>query len=433
MIRWILLSLCFVWPLSVEAAFSAFAGSFDLNTVTGNQSITGTGFQPDIVLFMYPLIAADGNAVDAKWGMGAGISSSSRRAVGMSSQDAQASSVSAAGSSTIRCILIVTNAGGTDSSVDFVSLDSNGFTINVVTAPASARRITYLALGGTDLTNVNVQSISSPTSATTKAFTGTGFQPEALILFTAGAATADPQAPGAANSTPFLGWASSTTNLAVTGTRHVHNVATMDTARRQLTNKCWSHPSATGVIVEASLTSFDSDGFTLDFSTANPSAVFAYAITLRGGRYQSHTFNMSTTTGNTGVTGIGFQPAAVFLHSFHNIAASTTQTHARQGFGWASSTTDRAALAYGDTDNVADAICDQRFDSTKMLTLITEGTPTVNDEFDLASLDSGGYTYNHTTASGVAEEVLGLAFGSTAGEPSIIYTGTGRLFGATIY
>src|SRR5678815_4287480 len=64
---------------------------------------------------------------------------------------------------------------------DFVSMDSDGFTINW--AGASQMKVQYLALGGTGLTNYKTGVASAKTTTGNQSYTGVGFQPTALLVF----------------------------------------------------------------------------------------------------------------------------------------------------------------------------------------------------------------------------------------------------------
>src|SRR3990167_9374864 len=168
-------------------ALSAKAGVFTLNTTTGNQAITGVGFQPDVVLFIPSNLTADGIQAHARVGFGAGSSSTARGAISANDEDG----VEPSDSTRYHTDAEVLNqlALGEQTilyEADLVSLDSDGFTINISTAPASGVKVAYLALGGVDLTNAKVGNFAATTTNGNQAVTGVGFQPDALILFTAG-------------------------------------------------------------------------------------------------------------------------------------------------------------------------------------------------------------------------------------------------------
>ena len=118
-------------------ALSGYAGVFALNTATGNQSVTGVGFQPDVVIFLPTNLTADGVGSDAYLNIGAAVSSSARKTFSSTSEDGQATTDTSRESYDL---CISQNNPGSSSSdylADFVSLDADGFTINITDAPGS--------------------------------------------------------------------------------------------------------------------------------------------------------------------------------------------------------------------------------------------------------------------------------------------------------
>ncbi|HKG77813.1 MAG TPA: hypothetical protein VKA78_00310, partial [Pyrinomonadaceae bacterium] len=108
----------------------AKAGSFTGSGSTGNQAITGVGFQPKVVLFRYNMSTSTGSQSDSVIGFGVGISSSDRRTSGNYSNNNVSTSSNAAWNQDT--YVIYTPSGS--SRAGFVSMDSDGFTINWVTS-----------------------------------------------------------------------------------------------------------------------------------------------------------------------------------------------------------------------------------------------------------------------------------------------------------
>jgi len=153
---------------------------------------------------------------------------------------------------------------------DLVSLDSDGFTINVTTAPGAAIRVGYVALGGPAL-SVKVGTYTSQTTTGTKATIGVGFQPEAIIL--GGLATALDTIETSMNG--ILGLATGTSERAYTACVSGDNDPPSNTHRRLSTSACvgWVRASDGAVQMEADLSSFDADGFTLNYTTVTGETV----------------------------------------------------------------------------------------------------------------------------------------------------------------
>ena len=404
-------------------SLSASVGSFAVNTSTGNQAVTGVGFQPSMVLFFTPVAhTADGNAVHAFSAFGVGLSSTARRAIAHAQHDNQGTSVGGLSAATTRSVATIVGTGTETFALDFVSHDSDGFAVNVTTAPGSGRIVCFMAIGGTDLTNSAVRSITSPTATGNQAYTGVGFTPDCVVLF--GVRTTAETIFTTSSIRYGIGWATSSTARGYSGSGDERSAGTSNTARKQRTDKCFALVNETGgVRIECDLVSMDADGFTLNWSTVEASALYLYCLAIKGGQIKVGSFSMGTATGNEAVTGVGFQPVALMFLSADKVAGSVGAVDARQGIGFAVSSTSRAAAAYGSTDGQDFTIADTRLDRTRCLTLIQEGTPTVTDEHDFVSMDSDGFTLNHLTASGTAKEVLYLALGGTAA--AVTPTGVG--------
>jgi hypothetical protein len=167
-------------------ALSCFVGSLTVPAATGNQAITGVGFQPSAVLFFGNRQASD--AASSNGGSNAAMNhfvgvatSSTARGVVECNDDFSAGGLVSTPTAT-QCIRQRSSAGTLLFAADFVSMDADGFTVNFATANATAYVINFIALGGSDLTNVAVKSWTTPTATGNQSQTGVGFQPDALVF-----------------------------------------------------------------------------------------------------------------------------------------------------------------------------------------------------------------------------------------------------------
>lgn len=392
-------------------ALDAYAGNFALNTSTGNQSVTGVGFQPKVVIFLPTDNTADGVSAHAHIGFGAAISSSSRWAVTANDEDAQGTTDSSKEQTAALCILHDTpGTSNPDYEADFVSLDADGFTINITNEPASAKRVGYLALGGSDLTNVDVGNFAASNTTGDQAVTGIGFQPDALLFVNINVTAVPGSAADAVIST---GFAISSTERGLTAIASDHNLATSDTSRLQRTDACIISTIGSGAIAgEADFVSMDADGFTINWSNADAVAIFY--IALQGGQYAVGTLNSQTGTGNFSETGVGFQPTAGIFQSFLNAASGSLVAGLKISAGIATSSTERFvrgavsedAQGTSDTDSFQDdGLIYQNYDFAQ----------SVDGAMDFVSWDADGFTLDQTDADPSANEVIYMVFGSEPG------------------
>jgi hypothetical protein len=386
----------------------AKAGSFATNTTTGNQSITGVGFQPKVVLFFLNRRVSDGTAADAMIGFGVGISSSARRAAGFLSPDALTTSANTAWNRNNSCFYI----SGNVIAADFVSQDSDGFTFNITSnTPGEATIINYLALGGDGLTNVAVGTIAARTTTGNEAYTGVGFQPTALMLF-AGKWSTDSLDTNT-NGAFTLGFGTSNTERGVVGERSRNGSNPQVARHRQSTSKIAVSLSDSGVFTEVDLNSLDSDGFTLNHTTASGTADIMYYLALRGPQFKVGSFNQPTSTGTQQITGMGFDPKALMLLSANDVSANNdaTNNNGQISLGWGTSSSARGSMFAGDLTGVSPTQADKDLDRTKIIKLFSPGTPTLNAAADLDGFISGGAELNWTTVDATARQVLYLAIG----------------------
>lgn len=386
-------------------ALSTKVGSFAIPASTGNNPVTGVGFQPKVVLFWSNNQTSDGstgnntqNALMPASLLGVGISSSSMCVVA----DADDFTSGNPHFDTTRCLSVLASTSGTVRyQATFVSLDSDGFTVNF-TSVTSGAIVNYMALGGSDLTNVALASVT-PASGNVPV-TGVGFQPDALILL--GGQTL--------NSTSYagIGFANAT------GSGSFSTGYNAGIGVYQRTGKAFvevSGNSGTPIKNEATLVSLDSDGFTLNFTTATSASHNMRVLCLKGAKFAVGSITQPTSPGTQPTSGLGFQPSALLLGSDQHAAATTVQI-------------DRLQMAIGGTDGTNQSIvasADNSFgvnvlSRTKVWQTVTDAaTPAVSADAAISSFDSDGFTLNFTTADATARQILYFAIGP-ASAPSAL-------------
>lgn len=383
-------------------ALSTKVGSLTKPTVTGNQAITGVGFTPKIILFFLNNATANGSSAGADIGIGFAVSSTNRGAIsGSSDSESQTKRNDAT-----KCITYKNGSGNPLFAADFVSFDTDGFTINWTTVNASSQIINYLALGGPDLTNAGLVHWTGSASTGNQSVTGMGFKPDVLINFCnhLGVNT---------DGTGYYYWdfgvAKDTTHRFAQTTLIIPSGTFVDSRIGITTAFIRGSDVHSGLFGLADIVSMDSDGFTVNWSTAAGTGDF-WTIGLKGGQYSVGSFSQPSSTGNNAVTGLGFQPTGLLLGSVNDAGNTTDQTNARQTFG-ATDGTNRFSLWRGDNQTNGDSDLDR----TKIMKMMTEGASvTTQAAADITSLDSSGFTFNWSTADATARVVYYLAFGSNA-------------------
>ncbi len=387
-------------------AYSVKKGSFTAKTSTGSQAYTGVGFQPKALIMWVTPATAEGFVADA--GLGIGLSDGSTdRGVAMWSDDNVGTSDSANRHDTKSLLFIKDTSSTVGLAASVTSFDSDGFTLNYATADGTALLVHYIALGGTTLTNVKVGSVAAKTSTGTQAYTGVGFQPDALMLVGVQLETAIPN--NSVSAKMMVGVAAGANQgCAWFRDRDAQDVSS-SVSRLQTTKVLTgTSSSSTTVVAEASLSTFDADGFTLDYSTAGAAAFNYMYLALKGGSYFVGSETQKATTGTQAKTGVGFRPAGLIGFGIQQTAANTfngatlalgATDGTSEGFSWA-----EAQNAQGTS------VAKSAFATDKFIRFAT-GPSTTNAEADTTSLDSDGFTLDWTTADATARQFVFLAMG----------------------
>jgi hypothetical protein len=292
--------------------------TFIANTVTGGQSIAGLGFRPKALRIIATLASSDTFGTPSSVSVGITDGTNNRCAF-YAINNGVTTTLSAGGANTTDLIHLLANGTPTtDSIATFVSLDSDGFTINWSTAPGTGWKIMFEAWGGNDI-NVSVGTWNPSASTGSKSLTGLGFRPNMLMWLTSSAA-----------STTGVGLGVGATSGA--GQEYGFYISAQS-GRVSATPNAYTWHKAASILQgnqsgsssqEATLTSFDADGWTYNFTTrSNTTNIFYYMAFGGSARWK---VGFDTTPGGTGTkqtSGIGFQPTALSFFGQYQVAAAT--------------------------------------------------------------------------------------------------------------
>lgn len=375
-----------------------FWGSLSTNTSTGNQSVTGVGFQPTLVIFYsWGKTTTLTGTADASQCVGAATSSTARWATSRFSKDAQASDTIAVNNVSNKCITYKDNTG-VIFEADFVSMDADGFTFNLTTAAASARQVFYLAVNGVTAT---AGTFTTNLVTGTQAVTGVGFRPTSIIFKGENTSGTIHDDIGAAVSTSSRWYMDN------------FEVAANPSSCRTIfgSSFCYSKYGVATPQYEADFTSFDSDGFTVNCSTNNGVAQTINYIAIKDIQVALGNFLTGTTGADVSVSGLAFSPGAVIFTGQGQITTTeNSQTlDATRSFGIASSTTKRGAFAYFAGSGVTPSQ-NKSDGSTSSIYQVVSHTATVLMDWDIKSFDATGFTIKNTTTDNNTRRVYYIAF-----------------------
>jgi len=140
-------------------------GTFVARSGTGNQSINGLTFQPQVLMLWMVDQTSTGYSVDGYFSKGwtDGVNQAAAATAWKSVEPATRNKLI-----TTACISLIDNVGSLIAEASIVSFNSDGFTINWTTS-GNGRMVGYLVLGGTSITDIKIGSatLTSPSPSIT--------------------------------------------------------------------------------------------------------------------------------------------------------------------------------------------------------------------------------------------------------------------------
>lgn len=393
--------------------------TFDADTSGGGtQDLTGTSFTPKaaIVWYQRSINAVDTFTEHANMGFGY-TDGTNDRCAGFTSEDNQTSSDSAE-YSYATAVIHTSNPTGTlttqDSFATFNSFLSNGMRITWSDYPSASFKIHVLFLGGSDLTNVKVGTVltTDGSAGGSTGITGVGFQPDCVIFLGAFSTADNLSTYGSLFTGAATGSSNQWTQSNITETAR----STMDTWQFYSHDSCISiQQSSTGVLCyQASLTSMDSDGFTINETTDTIGTIPIYYLALKGGSYAVGNATEPGSTGNQTIT-TNKDCKAVMIFGVNTSTENSVQTDNHINIGAGTSSSERLCACLHDTDNSANAVCVDYYESSSIYLNITANatasSSTIDDEADLNAVASDGFTLSWSNV-GQARPFRYITFGN---------------------
>ncbi len=260
---------------------------------TGSVSYTGVGFQPDAIIGISAgfttappngSIAVNGYSMLSVAGRGGGIITQS--ATGMFSADA-VSPTNTSNFLDTNCLISMPGASETIAfQAALTSFDNDGFTANWTTTSGGAY-FWFLCLKGLQLQSMAARQ---KTTIGAQAYAGSGFTPKGLIVFGGGNV---PTTVPLATARMHFGLGSSATDAMAYGVNSLDGVAAGDCDKRNREGLIVTLLNNTATVIgEATITSLDQNGVTLNWSatdgTAREFIIAALGNSNTGGMF--HTF-----------------------------------------------------------------------------------------------------------------------------------------------
>lgn len=262
--------------IAFPPALDVHVGTFDIGTSTGTQDITGLGFDPTLVLFFATITnTTEGVATTARFSIGAGVSSTRRFANGVFAGD---NTNPPNAKRYLSGSQVVTQINNTTlvCAVDYEGPITDGFRVDVTTAPAASTRIMYVAIGGAGF-SADAGTFTTRATDGNQAYTGVGFQPDTM-MYTGRVGTALDTL--AASIQFAIGAAKSSSNRGFSGIGQ--NDASSNTRSEWNASQAIGSASGAGTVGNrADLVSFDADGWTMSWTDTSGTNTYLGYIAMR--------------------------------------------------------------------------------------------------------------------------------------------------------
>lgn len=268
-------------------------------------------------------------------------------------------------------------------------------TLNWTTVDATSRRYGYLVMTGTDITDATVLQFLTVNSATptTDGITGMGFMPDAMFLASSGDATTPPAKSSQGQLSLGFTDFSNSYSVSLFSTDAASTSDDKSQADMSFLNVGWS---GSDFIDKATISSADSDGFTLNYSACDTNQRYCWALGIKGPRFKCGTFATNASTGSADeVTGLATDPVGLALLTGMRPNATGVQSDARIAFG-ASDGTNEGIAGYLAEDGQSTTDTD-RFQDTTQAVQVYDHTQTLKAAGDV-SFGTNKVSVNYTTA-----------------------------------
>lgn len=407
--RWLILVVALCWAPSLQASPRIKVGSFTKTTSAApvTQNVAHGLGQPPAAVILWT-VGRTGSTFGNSFLWGIGVSDlTTERSFAAASENGAGTS-SAARRLASKALTIVQWGPSTVAEASISAADNTNFTLNWSTNDASATIIHFLAIGG-DGVRAKVVGWTAATSTGNKAVTGVGFRPQVVFHISGGGITASSPTSGV-NASIGLGAMDASGNQWAISALSADGLGTTDAQRVQLNDAAYVAINNTpGISAEAAWVSMDSDGFTTNFSTTT-SAYQVASLALAGLRAKVGTFAKTTAsaTASQSVTGVGFQPKALFLASNQLTASAGASSDTRLAVGVSDGTTQGAAV-FSDDDAQDISDVDTLDSTTKTFIKVNNSTSTINAQCTTSSMDTDGFTLSWTTNDASATEICYVA------------------------
>ena len=341
------------------------------------------------------------------------------RSVVASGDDGRSTTITFRHHDTVCVILIDTVTGNVTEAGTVTGFAAGQVTINWTTVSGNATLYSLLAIGGSDVANVNVSGHNYPGGVGNASYNAGNIDcsagDAAMIAFSIRNATA-PADKANHNNMSFGLIAGDNGNMAMS-IGSTNGVGTSDSSRYQRTDKAIVNISQAGVLQQEATWVQWEDGttqsVTLNYTTSVSTQHF-FLVTMQGARFAVINGDTPTVVGNKAYTGSTFKPKGSLVLSFGRALSASINLNAHLCMGFddgvrAGSYTSVDQDGVGTSDNY------RKTDLSNSLNIISTSAGVDRAYGRVQSFDPDGDTFNFPVVDAVALEFLQLVVGDAPG------------------
>lgn len=272
---------------------NTYADAFNPSNLTTLQDITDPGFEPDLVFFCSSNINV-GVEINCHMSIGVCHNDGADTQGCVSFFDANGSGTTEVDTQ-LRNDRAITqiSSGSEDYNTTISNFDASGFSLQN-SANASSDRFLYLALGFTNNPNISLDFIDGPTATGDYSSSAPAFQPDFMMLLMPDNTSTNT----VQGSDGFAVYAADPTNE-YTNAYHSADAVGTSVCKSLVADSIHDLTGSNSDLHVGSFSSFDTNGFTLNFTTAPAAARKWVALTVGGDVEQQQLVGAGLTTGLT--------------------------------------------------------------------------------------------------------------------------------------
>lgn len=397
-----------------------------LNTIYTVNSLT---FTPKALRFYWMGLQsstdAASEAVHQRRGVGFATSTSDRRVVATQDQDAAVTSICVSGYREDAVAMTITSTPAVDGLLDLSVITSDGFRLIVDDVVPANITVFWEAWGGSDILNAATGEIAEPAATGLASYTVTGsFQPSVIMLAGIQGTGAAPVA-ARTDSGLFVGASTGAgQNIVVTGNSD-DNSGSLDTDGYCRGDECLAQIVLAGgnPNARASLTNFESNGFTLNWAARATTSRRSIYLAIRGGHWRAGAYTIAgnSASSTATVSGLPFTPVGLSLMGRMTIESTSATATANDRIGLGSGTSTSSRRSQGMLSENATASSNTEIDTVVEYDQVLAYPSTAGallTAYDINAMNADGFQIITDVAGGVASEWHGyLTFGPKVSSP----------------